>query len=134
MENQEELTEGDKVYDRSNKLAIGLLRAVLVMTIAYPVVAAFSTPIAWMGFVPLWIGQFIDRKVFLLIFNIFESLLVIWLIWGRKLYYAAIISAVLMFAIVIVNLVSFEIVFRDIGLGLAALALAVLVKNNLRHN
>lgn len=107
-------------------LAKWLLRLAVSVSLAYAAMAAFLNPIAWTGFIPAWIKQIIDAKAFLFVFSAFEILLVLWLVYGKKLFLAAIVSAALIFLITIFNLNAMEIVFRDIGLGLAALALAIL--------
>jgi len=113
--------------------AILFLRIGLAITLIYPAFGALLNPIAWSGFVPFWIKTVVDVKIFLFLFSFFEIVLVGWLVWGKKLYFASLIFAGLMFAITIFNLAAFEIIFRDIGLGFAALALAVLTRNKIEN-
>lgn len=110
-------------------LASWLLRLGLALALIYPAIGDFLNPIAWLAFVPVWARNIFGGEKFLDIFAIFEILLALWLIWGKKLRWSSLICAALMFAITIFNLASFEIVFRDISLGLAALALAALYRN-----
>lgn len=112
----------------NNKVAIWLLRLAICVSLAYPAIDAFLDPIVWVSFVPRWTKNIVNGEAFLFAFSTFEILLILWLISGKKLFGAAIVSAILMFLITILNFVAFDIVFRDVGLGLAALALATLTK------
>lgn len=64
----------------------------------------------------------------LFIFSILEIILAVWLLTGWKLFYSAILSFVVLIAISLTNLGILDITFRDIGLALAALSLALLAK------
>ena len=110
-------------------LASWLLRLGLALALLYPAIGKFFHPFVWISFVPLWVRHIFGGEKFLDIFAIFELLLAFWLLWGKKLRWAALVCAALMFAITIFNLASFEILFRDVSLGLAALALAVMSGN-----
>lgn len=64
-------------------------------------------------------------------FSLFEVLLGLWLLSGKKLFYAAGISAMVFSGITIFNLGALDIVFRDVGLFFAALALALLARRTI---
>lgn len=118
----------------NQKWAIFLLRLGLAIAFVYPSIAGYLDPIAWSGFIPYWIKTIVPGRTFLLFFAVFEMLLAFWLLSGKKTYWASLVSAALMFLITVFNLSAFEIVFRDISLGLAALALALLTKQGLARS
>ena len=56
----------------------------------------------------------------------FEIILGLWLLWGKKVVYPALLSAFAFGGIALFNLGAMYIVFRDVGLFFAALAIAKL--------
>ena len=103
------------------------LRIGLAFVFVYAAISAFIDPEAWIGFVPSWVGN-IERAYTLFVHDIVNLVLGLWLLSGRKTYWASVVSAVVLAVIVLVNLGSFIITFRDIGLFFAAVALAIMSK------
>ena len=102
-----------------------LLRIGLAFVFLYAGMGAFINPNSWVGFIPN-IGNFITKAILLQIHSIINVLLALWLLSNKKIFYASIISSIFLFAIIIFNLNSFEIVFRDVAILLMAIALSVL--------
>ena len=109
-------------YDASFFLRLGL-----AFVFIFAAVSGFSNPQAWVGFVPD-IGNFITRAYLLLFVDVINLVLGLWLLSGKKTFYAAVVSSVVLAGITLTNLASFLIVFRDVGLFFAAVALAALSK------
>lgn len=105
-----------------------LLRVAIAFVFLYAAIAAFIDPSSWIGFVPEWMRSLIPENLFLLTFNSYQIILALWLLSGKRIFWAAIIATLNLAAIVILNLGSFDLVFRDVGLALAAGALAVMSK------
>lgn len=105
-----------------NKHVSLLLRLGLAFGFIYVGISSFLKPQAWIGFLP----GFLRSEGFLFVHAIFVILLGAWLIYGKKTFYSAIVSAVFLFLIVIFNLGALDIIFRDVSILLAAIALAVL--------
>ena len=112
--------------DSKKKWASFFLRMGIAFSFIYVGVMAFSNPSSWIGFIPLFIENFISRGSFLIIHGIFNLLLGVWLLSNWKIFYASLISVFILFSIFIFNLNSFDIVFRDISILLAAIALGIL--------
>jgi hypothetical protein len=110
-------------YDSSFFLRIGL-----AFVFIYAAVSAFLNPQAWIGFVPAFITNTITRAYFLFLHEVTNMIIGIWLLSGKKTFYAAVVSAIALAGIILVNLGSFLITFRDVGLFFAAVALAVMSK------
>ncbi|MEK6828952.1 MAG: hypothetical protein AABY15_02415 [Nanoarchaeota archaeon] len=108
-------------YDPSFFLRLGL-----AFIFIYAAVSAFFNPESWIGFVPKFIGNTITRGYFLFVHDLINLGLGLWLLSGKKVFYAAVISCLMLAGIILSNLSSFLITFRDIGLLLAAVALAVM--------
>ncbi|MCH8244531.1 hypothetical protein IIB97_01430 [Patescibacteria group bacterium] len=104
-----------------------LLRVGLAFTLFYVALGSFVEPINWIGFFPEFLFRLgISEGLVLIGFSLYEVILGLWLLSGKKVVYPALLSALTFFGIVVVNLGAMDIVFRDAGLFFAALALAKL--------
>ena len=114
----------------NDRLASFFIRLGIAFAFVYAAISAFITPENWIGFMPSWISAIpVDQFLILQIFSGVEILLGLWLITGKKLFYSAIVSAVFLAGITIVNIGALDIVFRDITIFLAAIALAILARD-----
>ncbi len=110
-------------YDSSLFLRIGL-----AFVFIYAAFSGFSDPQAWVGFIPSFVGNSITRGYFLFVSETINLILGLWLLSGKKTFYAAVFSSILLAGIILTNLGALIITFRDVGLFFAALALATLSK------
>lgn len=106
--------------------AAWLLRLSLAFSFFYVAYASFQNPTSWIGFFPQWLRDLAPAETLLTGFSIYEIILGLWLVSGKKLFFASLLASATLFGIVVFNWGAMEIVFRDISLGLAALALASL--------
>lgn len=60
----------------------------------------------------------------LTVFSVYQILLALWILSGWKTFYPSLLAALTISGIIIFNLGALEIVFRDIAIIFAALALA----------
>ena len=104
------------------------LRLGLAFVFMFAAVSAFLIPEAWIGYLPNFLGNDITKGYFLFVHDVFGSSLGLWLLSGWRTFWAAVVSALLLAGITLSNLGAFLIVFRDIGLFFAAVALAMLTK------
>ena len=79
-----------------------------------------------MGFIPSWVQAFIPANLLLLGFSLYQIALSLWLLSGKKTVYSASLVAVTLTIITLANLTVLDIIFRDIGLIMASIALVVL--------
>ena len=107
-----------------------LLRLGLAATILYAAISSFISPSEWIGFFPEWMRAILPAGLLLNGFSVFEIILAAWLLSGYQIFWAGLICAALMVGIIIFNPGALIITFRDIGLAFAALALAVMERNN----
>lgn len=105
-----------------------LLRVGLAFSFIYVAISAFLTPTNWIGFIPGFFDQIVSRNTILNSHIVFDLFLGFWLISNKKIYYAAIVSAISLAIITIFNLGALDIVFRDVSLFFMALALAFMTK------
>lgn len=101
------------------------LRIGLGLAFLYAAISAFLNPSLWINFIPVWVSYVLPLNFFLLFFVVYQVLLSLWLFSGQKQFLAAVFSVVTFFLIIVFNVTSLDIIFRDITLLCAALALVV---------
>ena len=103
-----------------------ILRVALAVPFLFAAIDATLQPEAWIGFIPLFLRNIIPGALLLGAHALLDFTLAVWLLSGWRTKYAAIFSALNLATIIIVNITALEIIFRDVGLLLAAVALGVL--------
>lgn len=115
--------------DKKNLVNV-LLRISIASVFLYAVVSATLNPDNWIGYLPQFLRNIFPAKYLLLSFSFYELILSLWILSGKKTFYAAIISAVTLLGIIVTNIGALDITFRDFAIFFAALALAVDSKEN----
>jgi|SRR5579884_1242913 len=105
------------------QVATWLLRAGLSVVFLYAAISSLMHPLEWVGFLPDFLTKIIAATTLLKIFAVYELALALLLLTGKFLRYCALISAITLAGIVIVNPSQLITTFRDIGLAFMALAL-----------
>ena len=108
------------------RLASVLLRIGIALTFLYASYSSLTNPTSWVGFVPDFVGNFIQVNLFLELFSYFQIALSVWLLSGYKMFYSGIVTVLVTLPIVILNPIQMDIVFRDITIIFAGLALTTL--------
>jgi len=111
-----------------NNTARLILRIGLAFAFAYAAIAGFLNPAAWIGFAPVWLQQIVSDSVLTIGIGVVEIAIAALLLFLKRPFYPAIAAAVMLAGIVVFNLGALDIVFRDISLFAAAIALAILSK------
>ena len=104
------------------------LRTGLAVVFLYAAIASLLTPENWVGYFPVWLSAVIPVQLLLIAFSLYELLLGLWLLSGKKPFPAAVMTSLTLFAITATNLALLDIVFRDVAILFSALALAVFSK------
>lgn len=105
-----------------------LLQIGLAAVFVYTGVGGLLQPDFWIGYLPTFLGNLIAPNVLITLFAMYELLLAIWLLSGLWLRWASLVTALTLTGIVLLNLSSFIVTFRDIGLIFMALALIFVAK------
>ena len=103
-----------------------LLRIALAFPFLYASISSLLSPKDWLWYIPDWLATRVPPEPLLLGHGFLELLLGLWLITGKKTYYAAIAAAIDLTGATVLNIQTFTVVFRDVGLVAAAVALALL--------
>ena len=115
----------------------GLLRVALAFAFLYPAIDAFFDPTSWLGYFPQFVTATFHTiavplkwsdVVLLHSFGLLEVVLALWVLFGRRIRVPATVMALMLFAIVGFNLdpSNFSVLFRDVSIAFAALALVSL--------
>lgn len=103
-----------------------LLRIGIATVFLYAAIAALREPNAWIGFLPEFLRARIPGVILLPLFSIFQAGLGFWILSGWRIFYAGIVASLTLVAIIAVNMALLDIVFRDVAILFAALALVFL--------
>jgi uncharacterized membrane protein YphA (DoxX/SURF4 family) len=126
--NSDKLTvQMHKQFQKQNLPAL-LLRVGLAFVFAYAAISAFREPAAWVSFVPGFVAHFIQAGTFLHLFSVFELLLAAALLAGKFVKYSAALATLSLAGLLVFNLNSLIVTFRDVGLTFMAAALFFLEK------
>lgn len=102
-----------------------LLRLGVAFSFLFPPVNAFLDPYAWVGYFPAFIPDAMPEMVLLHVFGLIEVIIGLWLLSGRKIFIPSVAATALLALIVLFNLGDFQVLFRDVSIAFAALALAI---------
>ena len=112
----------------NEKLVSLFLRIGIAAVFLYAAVGATLEPLNWVGYFPEFVRVLIPGTILLPAFSICQLVLALWLISGKHMYLAATIASITLAAIIFANIKLFDIVFRDVAIFFAALALVFLSK------
>lgn len=103
-----------------------LLRFGIASVLWYAAYRGFVDPNAWVGFIPVWVSSYADQFLVLKIFEVLQLVLGAWILIGIRLRIASLVATAFFIGIIVSNVGAFDIVFRDVTMIFAALALFVL--------
>jgi hypothetical protein len=107
-----------------------MLRWGLAFVFFYAAVAALLDPGEWVAFLPPFLSDIAPLTLFLTAFSVYQLILASMLFWGKYLWWSSLLAVLTFAGIVIVNYQVMDLVFRDIGLAFAALALFQTARHN----
>lgn len=113
----------------NKNLAETILRWGLAFVFFYAAIAGLLKPEDWIGYFPQFLRNALPSNLFSSAFSVYEIILATFLFWGRKLFWVSLLAAVTFAASIVSNIGVLDIVFRDVGLLMAALALFELERN-----
>src|SRR3989344_5428817 len=102
-----------------------VLRAGVAFAFLYPPINALWNPESWLGYFPSWAFGYVPDLVLLHSFGALEIVLALWILSGWRIFWPSLTAFAMLAGIVIVDYYNFEILFRDVSIAAAALALAL---------
>lgn len=119
---------------KQDALVSFFLRVSLATVFLYAAVASFLDPFSWVGFLPQWLRNVFPETILLPLFSIYEMIVALWLLSGKKILYSAVLSGVTLLAIIVTNIAALDIVFRDTAIFFSAVSLVILHWPEIRRN
>ncbi len=102
------------------------LRFGIAFTFIYAAIDGFLNPESWIGFIPQFASSIISPFLLLKIYGIYQIVLSLWLISNKNLFYSSLLTSITLIVIILPNISAMSIIFRDIAILCASLALLVM--------
>jgi len=114
------------------------LRIGVAFAFLYPPIDALAHPNDWIGYFPAFMTALpINSLVLLHAFGVLEVILALWILSGWKIRIPSAAAVLILTVIIVLNGAQFSILFRDVAIALAALALVFMpeppVRNSAAH-
>ena len=102
-----------------------LLRIALAFAFLYPAYGFWAKPNDWVGYIPAFVREFgLSQNALLYGLMAIHLIIALWILSGWRVFIPSLLAAVFLISVVYFNWNQIDILFRDISLALAALALA----------
>lgn len=101
------------------------LRLALAFAFLYPAYGFWANPNDWVGYIPVFVkGLGLSQEMLLWGLLGVHVIIALWLLSGWRVFIPSFGAAVFLILVVYFNIKQLDVLFRDISLALAALALA----------
>lgn len=102
-----------------------LLRLAIAFSFLYVAYGFWANAGDWIGFVPVFVKNIGVPQAFLIdAIAVFHLVTALWVLSGWRIFLPSLVAALFLVSVVFFNFAQIDILFRDISLALAALALA----------
>jgi len=102
-----------------------LLRLSIASVFLYAAVAATLQPQNWIWYFPQFVRDAVPQQLLLGGFAAYQVFLSLWILSGKKTFYAASLASLTFLGIIAANINVLDVLFRDFAIFFASLALAV---------
>lgn len=113
----------NQISDSKINIARWCLRLGLAFVFLYAAYEVHFDPDNFLKYVPIFVQNIIPINLFLTSFTALEISLALWFLAGKRTGYAGLLSFFIMLSIIFPNLVYFNILFRNVAIAMAGLAL-----------
>jgi hypothetical protein len=110
---------------QNQKVVHFLLRISIASVFLYAAVAATLQPQNWIWYIPQFARNILSGQFLLLVFSSYQFLLSLWILSGRKIFYAASLASLTFLGIIIANSNDLDVLFRDFAIFFASVALVI---------
>lgn len=107
------------------KTANLVLRLGVAFAFIYAAIAGFVDPQSWVGWFPKSAQDILPAETLLLIWGIVEITLGLWILSGKKIFIPSVIASLSLAGLILTNLGAMDIIFRDVTILAATVALAI---------
>ena len=106
------------------------LRIGVAFAFLYPPINALFDPYSWLGYFPAFMRGIVPDMVLLHAFGVFEIVIALWILSGIRIRYPSVVATLVLCAIVLFDSNNFAVLFRDLSIATASLALALFSWNS----
>lgn len=110
------------------------LRLGLALAFIFPALNAVFDPYAWVGYLPMFVRDFLPELLVLHVFGLIQVVLGIWILSGRYIFWPTVGAGGILILVLLFNLGEFQTLFRDVSVLFMALALAVMHRPRLAQH
>jgi len=106
-----------------------LIRIGVAFAFLYPPIAAFIEPDSWVGYFPGFLMGIVPDAVLLHSFGIIEVIIGLWILSGKNIFIPSVLATAMLALIIVFNFSNFDVIFRDVSIAFASLALMFLSRS-----
>ncbi len=108
-----------------NDIANLILRVGVAFCFLYAAVVGYLDPESWVGWFPKFMRDIIPEFTLLKIWGGFELIIGLWILSGKKIFIPSVLASLSLVGLIIFNFAAMDIIFRDVTILCATIALAV---------
>ena len=114
--------------------AATILRWGLAFVFFYAAIASLLDPSEWVSFLPGFLATASYAHLLLTVFSAYQLVLAGFLFSGRRIYWASLFATITLAGIIVANVQESDLIFRDVGLAFASLALFEMSRQDKKIN
>ena len=109
----------------NNRLANLILRLGVAFAFLYAGIGGFISPDTWVGWFPKFMRDLVPELLLLQIWGVYEIVTAIWILSGWKIFIPSALASLSLLGLIIFNLNAMDVIFRDVTILCATIALAI---------
>ena len=102
-----------------------ILRVGLAFALIYASIGGILEPTAWVEYFPTFALGFVPDETLLLIWGLFQVILAVWILSGRKIFIPSALASFSLAGLIIFNLDATDVIFRDVTVLSVSIALMI---------
>lgn len=102
-----------------------MLRIGVAFAFIYAAWAGYVDPQSWVGWFPKFMRDIVPEFTLLKIWGAYEVVTGLWLLSGKKIFWPSVLASLSLAGLILTNLDAMDIIFRDVTILAAAIALAI---------
>jgi len=103
-----------------------LLRFGVAFAFLFPAVNALFDPVSWFAYFPSYLRGLAPEPVLLHGFGLLEVIVALWILSGKNIFWPCMAATLILLVIILTSFGDFQVLFRDLSIAAAALALGLM--------
>ena len=118
--------------ENREKTAWLILRIGVAFCFLYAGIGGFISPDSWAGWFPKFMTNIVPVTIILPIWGVYELVTAIWILSNKKIFIPSTLATLSLSGLIIFNFSAMDVIFRDVTIMAATLALAVKSSDEIR--